>query len=268
MKSSFITFILFSSDLDDPALLRSITSIREQDTLCWSIELRVPVLPVISRSLNFTHDNPRISIISEGIRQCGEAFSSDVYTILPIGLELLPSACSSLKIEFESIATQVVILNNINHLENHSPIHTSSLSSIISVVRCDRLVRDSQWLREISIPLVIVNASDSASTNYELETSASDVDFPASDLIENIRMKARHIDQLNKDKLILKHQLQSLLARLHTLEIHSVNLEVANDGLMAANNALNEANNLMHKSNLELSTRKSRWFKSPFRRRG
>ena len=98
----------------------------------------------------------------------------------------------------------------------------------------------SQWQHEISLPLVI--PQDGSQHHSQVEKTDSSTDVGELDLIENIRIKAKHITLLESELLISGTQLTALASRLNTLEVHSRNIEIANDSLNTANNLLGEEN--------------------------
>jgi hypothetical protein len=179
----------------------------------------------------------------------GEKFFSEVFAILPKGVSLLPNTCFELQKAFLSEDVRVISLRHLSlpNADEDLSLRYIPVLPVVSVIRHREVAATSQWLHEISLPLVI--AQDGLRHHSQVEKTDSTSDVGELDLIENIRIKAEHITLLESELLISGAQLAALASRLNTLEVHARNIEIANDGLCTANDSLNTANNVLGEEN-------------------
>ena len=249
MEKSFITFIIFADSLEDPALAHTVSSIRSQNDLIWNLEVRISALPEGSTIRQFTHGNPRVAVVCGGIVHGGEKFFSEVFAILPRGVSLLPNTCFELHKAFLSEDVRVITLRHLSYPEadDDLSLRPTPVLPVVSVVRHREVASTSQWMHEISLPLVIIQGGLRRDSQVERVALSSGIGEP--DLMENIRVKAEHITLLESELVISSAQLAALASRLNTLEVHARNIEIANDGLCEANDSLNSANDVLGEEN-------------------
>ena len=114
MITPFITFVIFADSIDDPSLLISVNSIRQQTAMCWELEIRVLSFPDIDTLSFITHDNPRIKVLQLYDDKKKSEYNSTVISLLPKGVELFPNACMEIQKAFDTRDIGIVSISIIS----------------------------------------------------------------------------------------------------------------------------------------------------------
>jgi len=237
MENIFITFIILADSLDDPALLRSVASLRHQDEFLWSLEVRTPEIPDEALKLQFTHDNPRISVICNEGNEHQTAGSSDVFAILPRGVELFPSACSELKKAFSENNVDIVLANIISlaNVNRDSIPNLSQPQTFITTIHRKDFSNDLILIREISLPLGKFNV-DALAPMPLWNTKTPDH-------MRDKTIRTQYIFDLEEENLILTEQMRFLASRPDALKSAEANLRIARARLSDAEAELQSIRN-------------------------
>jgi hypothetical protein len=237
MENVFITFIILADSLEDPALLRTVTSLRQQDEFSWSLEVRLPDITDETLKIQFTHDNPRISVIcNEGDRH-RTAGSSEVLALLPRGIELFSSACGDLKREFTQNEVDIVLANIILFTKPRTDSNPKQSQDqfFITAIRRQDFLNDSILIREISPPV--------GKLNEDALTPVRSRNTKTPDHIRDKTIRAQYIFDLEEENLILTAQLRYLAPRAETMKLAEDNLFVLRNRLANAMGELQSIRN-------------------------
>ena len=232
MIDSFITFVIHAESLGDPLLSLTVNSIRQQTDMCWSLEVRVVVLPDVLDIESFTHDNPRISICQ---RFAGgkHRLNSAAIAFIPKGLELLPDACSELKRAFVNQSVDIVSAKAIHVLaEEPKLLGTTRIIPCIIVTRIRSSSEFSPLNYEIDIPIGVIRNDNFAAIPVERSKS------PIS-LVDN-QIRVEHLAHLEGEILVLQTQLQSLMQKSIEFDVLTINLNRTNHLLVSAESEIRD----------------------------
>ena len=201
MIDPFITFIIYAESLDDPQLLITVQSIRQQVDICWELKIEVPVLPDSVTIDTFTHCNPRVSI-SQRFASGKNRLNSTAVAFIPKGLELLPNACSELKKAFVNQSVDIVSAKVIHVLaERPELLGTTRIIPFIIATRMHSSSEFSPLNCEIDIPIGVIQDDNFAAIPVERYKSPISV-------VDN-QIRAEHLAHLEREILVLQTQLQS-----------------------------------------------------------
>jgi len=234
MIDPFITFVIFADSLDDPDLLLTVNSIRQQTDMCWELEIRVFSVPDAPTISFFTHDNPRIIVTQrfENERKIGH--NSTVISFLPKGLELFANACTEIRRAFEVQNTHIVFASTILMTEvekNGSLAQACTFHGLVAL----RLAAPSNYLRfieEISLPLGIIRKDAFMTVTMNRVSGSSS--------LQDREIKADHLAQLESEILVLQTQLQSLTQKSERFEAVSKDLNTTIKQLASAKSELSD----------------------------
>lgn len=207
MIAPFITFVIFADSIDDPDLLISVNSIRQQTAMYWVLEIRVLSFPDPDAFLIFTHDNPRINVVQHYDDRKVREYNSTVISLLPRGVELFPNACMEIKKVFDTRDIGIVAINIIctSQSDGNGTIAKSQFFSSFIASRLHVLSDVASLVEEIPVPLGIVRDKVFAEGVVErLRKTTLEQDF---------EIKSEYLAHLESEILILQSQLQQLIAK-------------------------------------------------------
>jgi hypothetical protein len=234
MDNFSITFIVFTDSLDDQGLLRTVASLRTQEDFSWNIEIRSKDVPNAVNQKLFTHDNPRISIVPNLSSQPLATTNSEVFAVLPRGIELFSNACGEIKKAFDQNGVDIVLANIITIAGERRDIapQVTHLLPFVTSVRQQKIFSETATIREILLPLgkMDINALSAVpSRNVKISFKNRD---------EMIR--SEYISKLETENLILAEQVQSMTARSDELVATQSNLFIMQNRLFAAETELTQ----------------------------
>ena len=232
MIDPFITFIIYAESLDDPQLLITVQSIRQQVDICWELKIEVLVLSDSIAIDTFTHCNPRISI-SQRLASSKDRLNSTAIAFIPKGLELLPNACSELKRAFANQSVDIVSAKAI-HILGGEP-ELLGITRIIPCIIATRMRTSSEFSPlncEIDIPIGVIRNDDFSAIPVERSKSLIPV-------VHN-QIRAEHLAHLEREILVLQTQLQSLMQKSIEFEVLTINLNRTNHLLLSAESEIHD----------------------------
>ena len=218
MITPFITFVIFADSIDDPSLLISVNSIRQQTAMNWVLEIRVLSLPDPDALLIFTHDNPRIKVLQLYEDKKKSEYNSTVISLLPKGVELFPNACVEIQKAFDTRDIGIVSVSIIStsKTEGNGTIGKSQFFTSIVASRIHIFSDVASLLEEIPVPLGIVR--DEVFATATLERSKNNT------ALKDFEIKSDYLAHLESEILILQSQLQQVITKADFAGVLSQNL--------------------------------------------
>jgi len=207
MITPFITFVIFADSIDDPSLLISVNSIRQQTAMCWELEIRVLSFPDIDTLSFITHDNPRIKVLQLYDDKKKSEYNSTVISLLPKGVELFPNACMEIQKAFDTRDIGIVSVNIIStsKTEGNGTIGKSQFFISIIASRIHIFSDVASFVGEITVPLGIVR--DEVFATATLERSKNNT------ALKDFEIKSDYLAHLESEILILQSQLQQVITK-------------------------------------------------------
>ena len=221
MINPFITFVIFADSIDDPSLLISVNSIRQQTAMCWELEIRVLSFPDNDTLSFITHDNPRINVLQLYDAKKKSDYHSTVISFLPKGMELFPNACMEIKKVFDTRDIGIVAINIISTsaTAGNGAIGKSQFFTSVIASRIHLFSDVASLVEEIAVPLGIVR--DEVFATAMLERSKG------TTALNDFEIKSDYLAHLESEILILQSQLQQLTTKADFAGQLSQNLIIA-----------------------------------------
>lgn len=230
MIDPFITFIIYAESLDDPQLLITVQSIRQQVDICWELKIEVPVLPDSVTIDTFTHCNPRVSI-SQRFASGKNRLNSTAVAFIPKGLELLPNACSELKKAFVNQSVDIVSAKVIHVLaERPELLGTTRIIPFIIATRMHSSSEFSPLNCEIDIPIGVIQDDNFAAIPVERYKSPISV-------VDN-QIRAEHLAHLEREILVLQTQLQSFSHKSQLFDLTTSQIQTCRNQIVELENQI------------------------------
>jgi hypothetical protein len=230
MIDPFVTFVICTESLDDPQLLLSVQSIRQQVDICWELKIEVPVLPDSVTIDTFTHCNPRVSI-NQRFASGKNRLNSTAVAFIPKGLELLPNACSELKKAFVNQSVDIVSAKVIHILAEGPELPGST--RIIPFIIATRMRSSSKFSPlscEIDIPIGVIQNYNFAAVPVKRSKSPISV-------VDN-QIRAEHLAHLEREILVLQTQLQSLAHKSQLFDLTTGQIQTCRNQIVELENQI------------------------------
>jgi hypothetical protein len=232
MIDPFITFVIHVDSLDDPLLLLTVDSVRQQIDICWELRIKVLALPDPESIETFTHDNPRITVTQKYFDKQERDFNSKVLAILPKGLELFPNACTELKKAFEVRRANIIIANTIfvSDLENDDLLGSTNTIPLIIATRLFASPNLPTFVEEIDLPVGVIRK--------DIFAASPVMRSEGSPLNKEQEIKAEHFAYLESEILILQAQLMNLTQKSDHFDVVTKNFNITKQQLAVTESEL------------------------------
>jgi len=232
MIDPFITFVIHANSLDDPLLLLTVDSVRQQIDICWELRIKVLAVPDPVSINTFTHDNPRITVTQKYFDIQEKDFCSTFLAILPKGLELFPNACTELKKAFGVRRANIILANTIfvSDVENDDLLGSTNTIPLIIATRLFASPDLPTFVEEIDLPVGVLRKDIFvASPVRRREGSPSN---------KEQEIKAEHFAYLESEILILQTQLMNLTQKSDYFDVVTQNFNITKQQLAVTESEL------------------------------